>query len=157
MKTIELFKPPRLSPRVSSGLLILRLVAGLAFIFHGYGKIQNPFGWMGPDAPVPGVFQTLAAVSEFGGGLAWMLGLLTPLASLGLACTMTVAVWMHAVVLHDPFVPQGPGGSYELASVYLCVAVLLLLAGPGRFSVDRVVFGEKALDAPMPDRKEMKR
>lgn len=157
MKTIELFKPLRLSARVSGGLLILRLVAGLAFMYHGYGKIQNPFGWMGPNAGVPGVFQTLAAVSEFGGGLAWMLGLLTPLASLGLACTMTVAVWTHAAVLHDPFVAQGPGGSYELASVYLCVAVLLLLAGPGRFSVDRVVFGEKALDAPMPDRKEMKR
>ena len=157
MKTIELFTPPRLSARVSAGLLILRLVAGLAFIFHGYGKIQNPFGWMGPDARVSGVFQALAAVSEFAGGLAWMLGLLTPLASLGLACTMTVAVWMHAVVLHDPFVPQGPGGSYELASVYLCVAVLLLLAGPGRFSVDRAVFGERALDAPMPDRKETKR
>ena len=157
MKPIELFRPLRLSPRVSAGLLILRLVAGLAFMYHGYGKIQNPFGWMGPNAGVPGVFQTLAAVSEFGGGLAWMLGLLTPLASLGLACTVTVAVWMHAAVLHDPFVAQGPGGSYELASVYLCVAVLLLLAGPGRFSVDRVVFGEKALNAPMPDRKEMKR
>jgi putative oxidoreductase len=36
------------------------------------------------------------------------------------------------------------GRSWELAGVYLCVAVLLLLAGPGRFSVDRVVFGEKA-------------
>jgi hypothetical protein len=23
------------------------LLAGLAFMFHGYGKIQNPFGWMG--------------------------------------------------------------------------------------------------------------
>lgn len=156
MKTIELFTPLRLSARVSAGLLVLRLVAGLAFIFHGYGKIQNLFGWMGPNASIPSVFQALAAVSEFGGGLAWMLGLLTPLASFGLACTMTVAVWMHAVVLHDPFVPQGPGGSYELASIYLCVAVLLLLAGPGRFSVDRVIFGEKALDAPMPDRKEMK-
>jgi putative oxidoreductase len=50
---------------------------------------------------------------------------------------------MHATVLHDPFVALKGGPSYELASVYLCVAVLLLLAGPGRFSVDRVVFGEK--------------
>jgi putative oxidoreductase len=73
-----------------------------------------------------------------------MLGLLTPLASFGLACTMTVAVWMHATVLHDPFVSLQGGRSYELAGVYLCVAVLLLLAGPGRFSVDRIVFGEKA-------------
>ena len=140
---IRLFQPFRMSPRVSAGLLILRLVAGSAFIFHGYGKIQNPFGWMGPNAAFPGVFQALAAVSEFGGGFAWLLGLLTPLASLGLASTMAVAVWRHATVLHDPFVALQGGRSYELASVYLCVAVLLLLAGPGRFSVDRVVFGDK--------------
>jgi len=141
---IQRLKPLRQSTRVSAGLLLLRLVAGAAFLYHGYGKIQNPFGWMGPDAVFPGVFQALAALSEFGGGLAWMLGLLTPLASFGLACTMTVAVWMHAAVLHDPFVALQGGRSYELASVYLCVAVLLLLAGPGRFSVDRVAFGEKS-------------
>lgn len=144
MNMIRWFKPLRLSGRVSAGLLIFRLVVGLAFLFHGSGKIQNPFGWMGPDAGVPGAFQALAAVSEFGGGLAWMLGLLTPLASFGLACTMTVAVWMHAAVLHDPFVSLQGGRSYELAGVYLCAAVLLLLAGPGRFSVDRIVFGEDA-------------
>lgn len=139
---IQLFKPLKLSARVSAGLLILRLTVGLAFMCHGYGKIRNPLGWMGPDAGFPGVFQALAAVSEFGGGLAWVLGLLTPLASCGLACTMSVAVWIHAVVLHDPFVAQTGGRSYEPALVYLCVAVLLLLAGPGHFSVDRVVFGE---------------
>ena len=151
MKLLELFKPLCLSTRVSAGLLILRFVVGLAFMFHGYGKIQHPFGWMGPDAKIPGFFQMLAAVSEFGGGLAWMLGLLTPLACFGLACTMAVATWTHAMVLHDPFVAKGPGsGSYELASVYLCIAFLLLLAGPGRFSFDRLIFGEKALDAPMP-------
>jgi len=148
MKATRLFKPLGLSARVSAGLLVLRLVVGLAFMFHGYGKIQNPYGWMGPNANMPGIFQALAALSEFGGGLAWMLGLLTPLASLGLACTMGVAVRLHALVLQDPFVRKDPGGSYELASVYFCVALLLLLAGPGRFSVDRLVFGEKQLGAP---------
>ena len=139
----QLFKPRHLSARVSTGLLLLRLVVGLAFMHHGFGKIQHPFGWMGPDATIPGVFQALAAVSEFGGGLAWMLGLLTPLASSGLLCTMTVAVWTHTTVLHDPFVSQTGGRSFELALVYLSVAVLLLLAGPGRFSLDRLIFGEK--------------
>jgi len=148
MKAIELFKSPRLSARTSAGLLVLRLVVGLAFIFHCYGKIQNPFGWMGPDATIPGLFQALAAVSEFGGGLAWVLGLLTPLASFGIACTMVVAVRVHAFVLHDSFVSPTGGRSYEPALVYLCVAVLFLLAGPGRFSVDQVVFGDKAPDAP---------
>jgi putative oxidoreductase len=150
---IKLFRPTALSGATSTGLLILRVVAGLAFMFHGWGKIQNPTGWMGPNANIPGVFQALAAISEFGGGLAWILGALTPLASFGLACTMVVATYMHAFVLKDPFVAKGPGsGSYELASVYLCVAVLFLLAGPGRFSADYCLFRDKALAAPQPGR-----
>jgi putative oxidoreductase len=150
MKLSRLFQPPPLSSRTSAGLLVLRLVAGWAFILHGYGKITNPFGWMGPDAGVPGVFQALAAISEFGGGIAWMLGLLTPLFSFGLLCTMAVATHMHAVVLGDPFVKSGPGpgGFYEPGLVYFCVAVLFLLAGPGRFSADRFIFGEKVPGAP---------
>src|SRR6266850_8376246 len=120
----QLFKPLPLSARVSAGLLVPRLVVGLAFMYHGYGKIRNPLGWMGPDAGFPGILQALAAVSEFGGGLAWILGLLTPLASFGIACTMTVAVWMHSMVLHDPFVSPTGGRSFEPALVYLGVAVL---------------------------------
>jgi putative oxidoreductase len=149
---INLFRPTEQSARVSTGLLILRLVAGLAFMFHGWGKIQNPTGWMGQNATIPGVLQALAAVSEFGGGLAWMLGVLTPLASFGLACTMAVAAYMHAFVMKDPFVPAGPGkGSYELAAVYLCIAILFLLAGPGRFSLDQLLFRGRAPAAPRPE------
>jgi putative oxidoreductase len=150
MRITKAFQPLQLPSLVSAGLLLVRLVAGLAFMFHGYGKIQNPLGWMGPDSSIPGFLQALAAIAEFGGGLAWMLGALTPLASFGLACTMGGAIWLHAAVLGDPFVPQGPGGSYELASVYLCIAVLLLLTGPGRFSLDSALFGERATNASPP-------
>jgi putative oxidoreductase len=141
MKTV--LSPQRLGTRASAGLLVMRVVAGLAFMFHGWGKTQNPFGWMGENATVPGFLQMLAAVAEFGGGLAWILGLLTPLASFGLACTMAVATYTHAIVLKDPFVAKGPGGSYELAAVYFCFAVLLLLAGPGRYSLDQLLFGRE--------------
>ena len=132
------FKAPHLPRPADGALLLIRLVAGLAFVFHGWGKIQNPFGWMGPDAFAPGLFQGLAALSEFGGGIAWMIGLLTPLASLGIGCTMAVAVGMH-VLTGDPFV--GRGGSYELAAVYLCLSILLIASGPGRFSLDANLFG----------------
>lgn len=120
-------------------LLTLRVVAGLAMAIHGWGKIQNPMGWMGPDAAVPGVFQLLAAVSEFGGGIAWILGLLFPLASLGLVFTMLVATAMHMFVLGDPFVSQG-GGSYELALVYLAISMVFIAHGPGDYSLDKQVF-----------------
>lgn len=149
MKPTDLFKPPKLTGRVSAGLLILRVLIGFAFMNHGFGKIQNPFGWMGPDSSVPGLFQALAALSEFGGGLAWILGLLTPLASLGIASTMIVATCLHAFVFGDPFVAGGPGqGSYEPASVYLAFAIFLLLAGPGRYSLDAKVFGAQAGEEP---------
>lgn len=142
---MKIFKTPHLSNCVSLGLLILRVVAGVAFMLHGYGKIITPFNWMGPDAPVPGFLQALAALAEFGGGLAWILGLLMPLASFGLACTMLVAAGFHAFVLGDPFVASGPGtGAYEPAAIYFCVSVLFLLAGPGRFSLDRKIFGERS-------------
>lgn len=127
-----------LDKRVSSALFALRVIVGIAFLVHGAGKIVNPFGWMGPDAPVPGIFQGLAALSEFGGGLALILGLLTPLASLGLISTMVVAVLVH-VGKGDGFV-----GGYELASVYLVASIALLLTGPGRFSVDFAISRPRA-------------
>ncbi len=122
-------------------LLLLRLVMGYAFIMHGLGKIQNPMAWMGPDSPMPGVFQLLAAVSEFGGGIALIIGLLTRLAMLGLAFTMAVAVYTHAVTLGDPFVSMTGERSYELAGIYLVLSILFVVCGPGRFSVDKKVFG----------------
>ena len=44
----------------SAALLVLRVVVGTAFIIHGWQKIQTPFSWMGPQSPVPGLFQFLA-------------------------------------------------------------------------------------------------
>ncbi|KYF76776.1 DoxX family protein [Sorangium cellulosum] len=125
----------------SVGLLALRVVTGIAFIFHGWGKIQAPFGWMGPTAPVPGFLQALAVLAEVGGGIAWILGLLTPLASLGIAITMAVAVSVH-VMNGDPFFAMG-AASYEAAAVYFSISLVLLLLGPGRLSADAAIFGPK--------------
>ncbi|MCK6484085.1 MAG: DoxX family protein [Phycisphaerae bacterium] len=142
MKFKSLFSASRHGLLSDLALLLLRIVAGAAFALHGWPKIQKPFSWMGPDAFAPGALQALAALSEFGGGIAWMLGLLTPLASLGIASTMAVAFWLHAVMKGDPFVSNG-GASYELAAVYFCISVLLLVMGPGRVSLDRKLFGAR--------------
>lgn len=124
----------------SAGLLLVRLVMGTAFILHGWGKVQNPTGWM-PNSGIPGVLQAAAAFSEFGGGIALILGLLTPAAATLLAITMAVAVKFH-FGQGDPFVAVG-GPSYELAAVYLAASLMFVLAGPGQFSLDAALFGKR--------------
>ncbi len=137
------FKPHAFGNCQSAALLFLRLVVGIAFMYHGWGKIQAPFSWMPPDAGIPGFFQFLAAISEFGGGIALVLGLLIPLAMLGLGITMAVATSMHAFVMKDPFVNPTGGSSYELALVFLAIAVLIGVMGPGKYSVDAKIFGQR--------------
>jgi putative oxidoreductase len=128
---------------VDLGLLLVRLVVGYAFVLHGWGKIQHPLNWMGPESSIPGIFQALAAISEFGGGFALISGFLTRLGALGIGCVMVVAVYTHRFVLGDPFVNLTGGRAYELAAVFLVVAISLVISGPGRFSLDRSIFGVK--------------
>lgn len=130
--------------RAGLGLLALRLVFGTAFILHGYGKIVHAFDWMGPSAPVPGFLQALAALSEFGGGIGMVLGLLTPLSGLGLLCTMTVALLMVNIPAGFPFVSSEPGKpSFELPLTYWAVSLLFLLVGPGVYSLDSLLFNAR--------------
>lgn len=125
--------------RASIGLLLLRLVLGLAMTIHGWPKIQNPTNWAGDGFPA--FLQLLAAVSEFGGGIAWIIGCLSVLASFGLFCTMAMATYVHMIVKGDPFV--GKDGSYELALIYFVFAIAIMVAGPGKFSVDQYLFKSK--------------
>ncbi len=123
------------------GLLVLRLVSCGAMIIHGWGKIQNPFGWMPPGAPIPGFFQGLAAISEFVAPIFIIFGLLTRLSALGMLITMLVAVIFHAVMNGDPFVSPTGGPAYELAAIYAAIAFLFLTVGPGDWSLDKKIFG----------------
>jgi putative oxidoreductase len=136
--------------RAAVGLLFLRLVVGLAMVLHGLPKIQKPFSWMdrpGAASPVPDALQALAAVSEFGGGLALMAGLLTPLACFGIMSTMFVAILSHlqrATPKEPQFFVKPPGaegGSYETAALFFVVALALFLTGPGILSLDAQLFG----------------
>ncbi len=141
----RLIFPPFVRGRGAVGLFAVRFVTGLAFMFHGWFKIQNPdgpFGWMGPKSEVPGFLQGLAVLAEFGGGLALILGLLTPLATFLLACTMIVAIVKVHLPHGDPFVAQGKP-SYELAAGYLANVILLMLIGPGVLSIDGLLFGKR--------------
>jgi len=146
----KIFSVRNLPVELDLVLLLIRLVCGYAFVLHGWGKIQNPLHWMGNESSVPAIFQALAAVSEFAGGFALIAGFLTRLGAFGIGCTMAVAVYMHRFVMGDPFVNLSGGSSYEPASVFLLIALLLVTSGPGRFSLDRSIFGVKRNDLTIP-------
>lgn len=132
--------------RAAWGLLAIRLVFGGALVLHGMQKMGSPFGWMGPGAPVPGALQFLAFFAELGGGLALLFGLLAPLAALGVFFDMLVATLMaHGA---DPWVNAPGKPSKEAALGYLAFALLMLLSGPGRLSLDALLFGRKRAVAP---------
>jgi putative oxidoreductase len=115
-----IFPPPPSTP-VSAGLLVLRGFAGIAMATHGWGKIQNPLHWLDKaENPPPAVFQMLAAVAEFFGGLGLAAGLLSVIASFGIVCTMLVAIQFH-VSKGDPF------DKWEKAAVYFCIALLAFI------------------------------
>ncbi len=123
--------------RLSTSLLIVRVVFGVAMAFHGWPKFQNMTSWMGPDAPVPTILIALAAIAEFLGGIFIALGALTPIASFGMMCTMLVAAGFH-ISKGDPWISTG-GAAWEMAGIYLALSLMLFLVGPGRYSVDALL------------------
>jgi putative oxidoreductase len=131
--------PPSLSPRASFGLLLVRVVAGAGMLLHGLGKLQSDKGassWM-EGMGGPEILQSMAPIVPFAevlGGALIVLGLVTPLAALLVLGTMSGALWFH-ISKGDPFV-----GGYELAALHLAIAALVLVAGPGAFSVDKGLF-----------------
>ena len=122
--------------RADIGLLILRVsVAALMLFGHGADKLVN-FGDIVLNFPDPlgiGSVLTLglAVFAEFFCSLAIGFGILTRLATIPPMITMLVAAF---VVNAD-----GPWARQELAFVYFLVYLVILIAGPGKYSIDRKV------------------
>jgi len=115
---------------------VLRLAAGIMMATHGYGKVfggrMEGFtqGVADMGFPVPGVFAWMAALSELVGGICLALGLGTRVAAFFVAGTMFVAGFIrHAP---DPFAKK------ELAFLYLAVMIFFVLAGGGKWAVERL-------------------
>ncbi len=115
------------------GLLIVRLWFGAVLAAsHGYGKVMNISGFSENVAklgfPVPIFFGSAAALSEFLGGILVAVGFMARPAAGAVLGTMFVAAFIvHA---DDPF------GKKEFALSYAAAALAILVAGPGRFSID---------------------
>jgi len=137
--------------RDDAGLLILRLGLGLVMLVFGCQKMLGIFGGMGFTATVslfdekmgiPPVFSFLAIAAEFFGSLGVLVGLGTPIAAFGLACTMAVATYISARgpgTLHDAFTKGDP--SHLLFPVMLFFAsIAILILGPGNYSLDAKFF-----------------
>lgn len=126
--------------RLNAALALLRVVTGVVFIAHGGQKI---FTWTLPGVteafagmgiPLAGVTAPLVSLLEFFGGMALVLGLFTPVVAAGLAAVMVGAI----VMVHLPagfFLPDG----IEFTLTLFATSVALALAGPGEYSVDRVL------------------
>ena len=138
--------PPFVGGRSGIGLLLIRVVVGTAMVLHGWQKIGNPFHWMDRMGNAPPAFlQGLAVLAEVGGGAALVVGLLTPLVTLGLACDMAFALLLVHLPKGDPFIAASANGSsYERALVYLAASLAVMLTGPGRYSLDARLFRYRA-------------
>ncbi len=125
----------------SIGLLVLRVVpAYLMVTNHGWGKITHPENWTRIGGAVTKyfgglidfanpIFGFLAAFSESVCSILIILGLFTIPSSLLLSGTMFFAALNH--------ITSGKG-SPESALVYLAIFAAITIAGPGKYSIDKM-------------------
>lgn len=127
---------------ISTGLLIIRLVVGLAFVGHGAQKLFGWFGgygpkgtggWMDSIGVKPGVAAAVViGIIEFFGGALFTAGLFTAVAGILLALTMVGAI----VKVHVKNGFWNTSGGYEFNLILIAVLVGVALIGAGDFALD---------------------
>ncbi|TRM09231.1 DoxX family protein [Lentibacillus cibarius] len=120
------------------GFLIIRVIVGLYYSAHG---AQKAFGWFGGNGPTktgafgirPGrMMALLIGISEFVGGILFVLGFLTPLSALLIIIPMIGAI--KTVHGKNGLFVDKDGIEYNL--VLIAVALGITLSGPGLLSLD---------------------
>ncbi len=125
--------------------LALRVTAGgflagpgaqkLFGLFEGHG-FKGTAGWLESMGLRPGhVWAAAAGLSEFGGGLLTLLGAADPLGPLGIVGAMGMAT----VKVHAGKPVWVTSGGAELPLTNMAIAAALMLAGPGKYSVDETL------------------
>jgi len=118
--------------------LILRLAIGTLFIIHGYPKLtaaQRTQGgaWM-KSMGMPAGMVPFAGVVEFFGGLALILGILTPIVAALSALWMLSTTWLVTTKAKKKYV-----GGYEIDITLFLAALALALLGSGIYSIDHLL------------------
>lgn len=131
------------------GLLLIRLMLAIVFIFHGSQKLFGVFDGHGiagmaaflqtQGVPFPTLSAILSASAEFFGGLALAFGILVRLAIIPMAFNMIVA----ALLVHWPvFSIQKGGMEYPLTLAIILIA--LGLTGAGNITVGKALIRLKS-------------
>jgi len=122
------------------GLLALRFVLGLIFLYHGYPKLIHPTEAMRDfflSHGLPGYLLSVAGILECFGSVLLFLGLFTRPAALLLTIEMSVAIWkVHSV--HGFMAVK----EYEFPLALAAGCFVLATVGAGLLSADHVVFGD---------------
>ncbi len=129
---------------LSAGLLIARLVLGLALAAHGAQKLFGWFGGQGLEGTGryfesvgfrPGRrLALIAGLSEFGGGLLTALGLFGPIGPGLMVAVMIVAMSQH---IGRGFFATNNG--VETPLLYFTGGLMLACTGPGAYALDAVL------------------
>jgi len=129
---------------------LARLTLGIVFFPHGMQKLLGWFGGFGFNGTfhfftdqlhVPAVFAVLAILAESMGSLGLLSGFLTRIAAFGIACNMTVAVYL--IHSHNGFFmnwsgnQKGEGYEFHILALGLCLFVMIY--GGGAYSVDSAI------------------
>jgi putative oxidoreductase len=127
------------------GILMLRAMVGSVLVAHGAQKLFGAFGGHGLEGTGqflesmgfrPGRrYAALAGLSEFGGGLLLVLGLLTPLAAAAAVGMMVTAI----VTVHQDRGFFNSNGGYEFPMLIAVAATAVAFTGPGSISIDAAV------------------
>lgn len=120
-------------------MLSLRLSLGVLMLLnHGYAKLVNFADLTNKFSDPFGVGRTVSLTftvfAEFFCAALIVLGLFTRLAAIPLIMVMATAFF----VIHNGVYKAGPG-SGEMALLYLMGFIAILLAGPGKISLDRLL------------------
>lgn len=133
---------------VDLALVAVRVALAWIFVYYGAAKLFGAFGGAGIHGTAlyfantahlrpGGFFAVLGGIIEFGGAIAMALGLASRLAGVALFADMVMAMitvtWANG--MNSEKIPAG----YEF-NVALCVlALVVVLLGAGRFSVDALI------------------